>query len=57
MRKSPIILVIAIIAAILAAGCSSTPSGDGTPMPTGTVAFDGLALHATVSFQSLSSFP
>jgi predicted lipoprotein with Yx(FWY)xxD motif len=34
MKKSLIILVIAIVAAMLVAGCSSTPSGGGTPTPT-----------------------
>jgi len=36
MRKSIIILVLAVIAAMFVAGCSSTPSGGGTPTPTGT---------------------
>jgi predicted lipoprotein with Yx(FWY)xxD motif len=34
MRKSLIILVIAAIAAIMVAGCTSAPSGPATPTPT-----------------------
>ena len=34
MRKGLVILVVAIIATILVAGCTSAPSGGGTPTPT-----------------------
>jgi predicted lipoprotein with Yx(FWY)xxD motif len=54
MRKSLIILVIAIVAAILVAGCSSTPTGGGTATPTATAQPTGTSAAYTVMTTSNS---